>query len=261
MLVCFSKFSPPTPQTSAKVPSQKKASRRKLGAKKALDMLRWPARGPSMLHHHKMTLRHMLFVCVGHRARLLDSGCGSALVALYLASTDVWGVLGSLRFGDALGQDCNQKVVSTPSVAKEICARLLRNGCTPLQTPGKSNVFEFVLRNTMQVFSVVKVWGCRLSVRSCQRQRGRMMSRAHSLIVPRTMRFLGWVNQQMRPMSREHGERRKRECHKTEAMMDRTGTWTRAAVPLIWQMLRNCLLSGSWVRWLFFLVLRFPAFP
>ena len=74
-------------------------------------------------------------------------------------------------------------------VTKEICARLSRNGCTPPQTPGKNNVFEFELRNTMHVVSVMKVRGGRLSVRSCHHRRGRMMSTA--LIVPRTLRFLG----------------------------------------------------------------------
>ena len=120
-----------------------------------------------MLHRNKTRLRHMLFVLRRTRSQTLDSGCGSALVEPYLVSVEVLEVLGSLSFGDALDQDCNRKVgihsigLSACNrhhhVLKEICARLSRNGCTPPQTPGKNNVFEFVLRNTLQVFSVMKV--------------------------------------------------------------------------------------------------------
>ena len=123
-------------------------------------------------------------------------------------------------------------------VAKNICARLHRNGCIEPQPPGKSNVFGFVLRNTVPVFSVMKVWACRLSVRSCQRQRGRMMSTA--LIVPRTLHFFGM------------GEPTDANDAQGARGTERTG---------VSQRLRQHMLAEVGSVGFFFLVLRFPALP
>ena len=111
-------------------------------------------------------------------------------------------------------------------VAKDICARLSRNGCIPPRTPGKSNVFEFVLRNTMQVFSVMKVWGCRLSVCLCHHQRHRMMSFALAHRTTRVAVF-GWGRNNRcerclsSPRYGENGSVTRLRQH-----MDRAGTWT-----------------------------------
>ena len=82
-------------------------------------------------------------------------------------------------------------------------------------------------------------------MRSCHHRRGRMMSRA---LTHRStyFAFLGGGDTTV-ASDEEHEVRRKRKCHKTEATMDRAGAWTRAAARPRWQMLRNCLMAGSWV--------------
>ena len=125
---------------------------------------------------------HVVRLC-RTRSHTLDSGCGSALVGPYLASLDVLEVLArsvlATRWGSGLQANKSYPLVRSVGMPpspprRKACPR----GCIPPQSPGKSNFFEFVLRNTMPVLSVMKVWGCRLSVRSCHHQCGRMMSRA-----------------------------------------------------------------------------------
>ena len=254
--LCFREFPPPTSHKSAKVPShEKKTPRRKHVPAKGLDMPCWPARGPSMLHRNKTRLRHMLFIFRRTQSQNLGFLVWLGFGGLCLASSEVWefwlaefGRRGWVRTATnrrihSLGPSaCNRH----HHVSKEICARLSRNGCTPPRTPGKSNVFEFVPRNTMPVLSVMKVRGCRLSVRSCHHQRGCMMSRAltHRTTYVAVLGGGRLNSSERRRRSTRYGENR--SVTRLRQNTNRTGTWTHGCL-LNWQMLRNCLMARSWV--------------
>ena len=189
------KFSPPTSQTSANVPSHKKQNRAANFCQRR--SVTCHVGRVDVAPRRNETPPHVVRLCrtrsqtLGFRVWL---GFGVAVLGLFRC----FGSVGLAEFWRRAGAGLQPKSrihsfgVSACQrhhhVAKDICVRLLRNGCTPPQ-PGKNNVFEFVPRNTMHVVSVMKVRGGRLSVRSCHHQRGRVMSTA--LIVPRTLRFLG----------------------------------------------------------------------
>ena len=161
------------------------------------------------------------------KSQTLDSGCGSASAGLYLASLDVLEVLGSLSFCDALGQDRNQKIVSTPSVRGHATVtttsqRRSARGCyetgahrfTNLCTQARATISNLSSLNTMKVFGVMKVCQC---VRAATNG-GRMMSRALTHCATYFCGFGMGATQQMRATSdgaRRYGENGR--CHKTEA--------------------------------------------
>ena len=150
-----------------------------------------------------MTLRHMLSVCVGHRARLLDSvvwfGFGGAVLGFFRS----FGKFGLAQFGRRAGSGLQPKsrihsfglsACPPPPPRRKGHQReaVTKRVHTARNHWARTTFFEFVPRSTMPVLSVRKVWGNFLSVRSCHHHRDRMMSRALTQSYHVRCGFLGW---------------------------------------------------------------------
>ena len=179
------------------------------------------------LQRNKLRLRHMLFVFVGHGARLLDSGGSPSVGCAWLLQK--FGEFWLAQFGRRAGsgvQPTNRIHSFGVSachrhhhVAKNICARLSRTGAHRHNHQARTCFRIFASEHDASLLCGESLGLPFVSAfvstptRSCDEQS------THSSYHVRCV-FLGWVNQQMRTTPKEHEVRRERECHKTAATQE-----------------------------------------